>query len=228
MSRCLPSIAEGAHIVKIIYPRFQYFVRQFDTKKFPTACYEKALEKFKAPADLSPDVLRNALLWKYGYLGKTAIPDHQHQLIEKIQKEWPALFKADTKFPTNPALAFKVLDQRFGPKKTRFITLAFLLHLLFPRHVPIIDQHNFRAVNGLMSDIRVDWPPPKKTQKPSQYSDIECIADFTKSVLDVWARNALAPVPSAQEFDRFLMMYGKDLKKKLQLSHLRGSPFPFQ
>ena len=74
-----------------------------------------------------------------------------------------------------------MLDQRFGPKKTRFITLAFLLHLLFPRHVPIIDQHNFRAVNGLMSDIRADWPPPRKTQKPSQYSDIECIADFSNT-----------------------------------------------
>ena len=189
MSRCLPSVAEGAHIVETIYPHFQYFVRQYDTKKYPPACYEEALEEFKAPAEVSPDVLRNALLWKYGHLGKAAIPAHQHQLIEKIQKDWPELFKTDTKFPADPALVFKVLDQRFGPKKTRFITLAFLLHLLFPRHVPIIDQHNFRAVNGLMSDIRADWPPPKKTQKPSQYSDIECIADFTKSLLDAWARN---------------------------------------
>ena len=60
MSRCLPSVAEGAHIVETIYPHFQYFVRQYDTKKYPPACYEEALEEFKAPAEVSPDVLRNA------------------------------------------------------------------------------------------------------------------------------------------------------------------------
>ena len=72
MSRYLPSVAEGAHIVETIHPHFQYFVRQYDTKKYPPACYKEALEEFKAPAEVSPDVLRNALLWKYGHLGKAA------------------------------------------------------------------------------------------------------------------------------------------------------------
>ena len=44
MSRCLPSVAEGTHIVETIYPYFNYFARQYDTKKYPPACYEEATE----------------------------------------------------------------------------------------------------------------------------------------------------------------------------------------
>src|SRR5947207_15984695 len=99
---------------------------------------------------MAPGTLRDALLWKYGHLGKPAIPPAHERLISQLQRGWPAAVAA---LPNVPKHVFVALDRDFGGK-TRFITVAFLLHLLYPSKVPIIDQHNFRAVNALMAEVR--------------------------------------------------------------------------
>ena len=205
-SGALPSEPEATAIVQGVIPHFEHFADQYDTKKYWPEVYETVLQAFEAPAVVPPKMLRNALLWKYGHLGKPAIPAHHERLIKQIQEGWRTTL---TMLPAQPEPAFAILNEEFG-NKNRFITVAFLLHLLFPREVPIIDQHNFRAVNGLMSDVRAGW---RSKKKPSRYSDIQLVAGFTHVVLAVWRRVAPASVPSERDFDKFLMMYGKARKK---------------
>ena len=156
-----------------------------------------------------PGTLRDALLWKYGHLGKPTIPPAHELLISQLQRGWPA---AVTALPGAPDDAFVAIERDFGGK-TRFITVAFLLHLLHPRKVPIIDQHNFRAVNALLASVRPAW---KIKRRPSQYADISLVAAFMEAVLTAWRRRAPESVPSNRDLDKFLMMYGKAIKERLQ------------
>jgi hypothetical protein len=100
------------------------------------------------------------------------------------------------------------LDARFGPN--RFITIAFLLHLVRPRAVPIVDQHNFRAINKLMLEVRPGW---RSKSMPSRYRDLETVAMFMGAVLRAWRQAMPESAPSSRTLDKFLMMYGKAMKQ---------------
>jgi hypothetical protein len=76
--------------------------------------------------------------------------------------------------------------------------------------VPIIDQHNFRAVNALMGEVRPGWHPRKK---PIRYADLTLVATFMRVVLAAWRRHGHDPAPTVRDLDKFLMMYGKAIKE---------------
>jgi hypothetical protein len=202
-----PTEVEAREIVKAIRPQFADYAGKYDTKKYWPIVYQRVRREFHHPTRITADTLRDALLWKYGHLGKTAIPPAHEQLIAQIQRDWRVVV---TELPRRPEAAFLVLDQNFGGK-TRFITIAFLLHLLYPRKVPIIDQHNFRAVNALMAGTRPAW---HSKQKPSQFADIVLVAAFMKAIVAVWRRLDPISVPTERELDKFLMMYGKAIKAR--------------
>lgn len=212
----LLSDAEAWQIAKAIRPRLAGYASQYDTKKYWPEVYERVRQEFLQPTTVAPGTLRDALLWKYGDLGKPAIPPNHEKLISQLQRGWPA---AVATIPNAPKEALVALNQAFGGK-TRFITFAFLLHLLHPSKVPIIDQHNFRAVNALMAGVRPAWI---SKARPSQYVDIELVADFMKAVLAAWVLRAPETAPSEREFDKFLMMYGKAIKVR---SNQRKRPIP--
>jgi hypothetical protein len=202
-----PSDAEAWQIAEAIRTRFAEYVAQYDTKKYWPVIYGRIRREFRQPERMAPGTLRDALLWKYGHLGKPAIPPAHELLVSQLQRGWPA---AVTALPAAPDDAFVAIDRDFGGK-TRFITVAFLLHLLHPRKVPIIDQHNFRAVNALLAGVRPAW---KIRRRPSQYADILLVAAFMEAVLTAWRRRAPESVPSNRDLDKFLMMYGKAIKER--------------
>ena len=150
--------------------------------------YARVCKEFRRPAYVTGGTLREALLWKYGHLGKPAIPPAHERLISQLQRGWPVTAAT---LPAARGAAFLTLERAFGGK-TRFITVAFLLHLVHPRGVPIIDQHNFRAVNALMGEVRPGWHPRKK---PTRYADLTLVAVFMKVVLAAWRRQGLHPTP---------------------------------
>lgn len=201
------SDAEAWQIAKTIRPGFAECVARYDTKKYPPGVYKRIRREFRQPERVAPGTLREALLWKYGHLGKPAIPTAHELLISQLQRGWPAAVAA---LPGDPEVAFVALDRIFGGK-TRFITVAFLLHLLYTRNVPIIDQHNFRAVNALLADVRPAW---RTRWRPSQYGDISLVAGFMEAVLTAWRRRALDSAPRGRDLDKFLMMYGKSIKER--------------
>lgn len=197
---------EFAHIVRKIRPIFDEVAGRFDEDKYPPQVNKQALAAFGRPQQVSPEVLRSALLWKYGHLRKKGkIPPVHQKLIAEFQSAWPRVVGS---LPAVPEQAFMEVDSLCGGR-TRFITVAFLIHLLFPKQVPIIDQHNFRAVNALFHDLRPMW---LGRSQPSKWSDVVLVGTFVEAVLSAWRDQAPASVPTRHKLDQFLMMYGKALK----------------
>lgn len=108
-----PSSAEACAIVRAITPEFKRYADRYDTKKCPPAVYERVRERFCRPVEVTADTLREAILWKYGHLGKPAIPPAHEALISQIQHGWS---KAVASLPRSPEDAFVALDREFGGK----------------------------------------------------------------------------------------------------------------
>jgi hypothetical protein len=199
--------SDWRRIVGKIRPIFKETAQRFDEAKFPPDVYQKVLAAFEEPALVSAGTLREALLWKYGHLRKRGrIPGAHESLIRQVQQAWPRLAR---NLPRDPQQAFAVIAGGVGGP-TRFITVAFLVHLSSQDRVPIIDQHNFRAVNSFVRDVR---PPTRVKKKPSTWSDIALVSGFMDAVLAEWARQDQASTPTRRRLDQFLMRYGKDLKE---------------
>ena len=173
----------------------EYFV-QYSYTKYPAQDYQRFKQTFSA---FKPDVeLDSALLWKWGHWGKTNYPSKQGALIAEISALWGEYLKwvgalADTPSPKD---TFQWWGEQLG--RLRYITTAYLTHLIHPREVPIIDQHNFRAMNHLHRGHK-----PKS--KPSDWNDIARLKRFlTEATTKLQF--------SESDFDKYLMMYGRALK----------------
>jgi hypothetical protein len=75
-----------------------------------------------------------------------------------------------------------------------------------PADVPIADEHNFRAVNWFMREVRPVW---RMKAMPARYRDLETVSTFMASVLTAWRQCMPVSAPSKRTLDQFLMMYGK-------------------
>ncbi|MBI3694486.1 MAG: hypothetical protein HY238_06565 [Acidobacteria bacterium] len=149
--------------------------------------------------------IRTAVLWKFGHLWKKQIPSQHEQLIALVRRQWPVLCST----LTGPAAAvFNRLDEAIGGGN-RFVTITFLLHLLGPAEVVIIDQHNFRAMNHYLRTVRPGWPLKRR---PSTYEDLATLSSFVREIRARWETVEAVTVPDERKLDRFLMMYGKALK----------------
>jgi len=183
------------------------YVSRYDVRKFPPDVYHHLISRFGAPEQLTADDIRLALVWKYGHLGKPRIPDGHERLAREIWGCWPAVTRD---LPLAHRDVFDCLYGHFGSTK-RFVTVAFLTHLMFPNWVPIVDQHNFRAANHLMRSAIPAWPRPGP-RLPSTWYDLEFLDGFMGGVLSVWPGDT--PVPTRRELDLYLMMLGKAVKRE--------------
>lgn len=192
---------EARRIARGIRPWLDEYADRYDTKKYWPKVYASVRREFGQPSGPSRGAISDALRWKWGHLGKPGFPAAHAALIRQIQDGWS---EAVVALPATTVGAFDELNARFGPK--RFITVAFLLHLLRPFEVPIVDQHNFRAVNSLIRQVRPDW---QLKAMPSRYRDLETVAMFMAAVLKAWQQSMPVSAPSGRRLDKFLMMYGK-------------------
>lgn len=192
------SAREIDDITSTVRDEFQHFRIKYDLQKYPQAVYLSALDSFRSPTTIPVGTLREVLLWKYGHLGKARIPGTHDRLILQIQNSW---YGAAIELPVGPEQTFDCLNRAFGTPK-RFITVAFLTHLLRPRQVPLIDRHNFRAFNLLMSRCRSTW---EAKERPTRFSDLTALSTFMAAIRHAWGSAS----PSLREMDMFLMMYGK-------------------
>jgi len=198
-------------IVEAVRSQFRAYCDQYDAGKYWPQTYATVLEAFQQPRTVSADTLRQAILWKYGHLRKRRIPTAHEALIADLQARWPVLSRD---LPPTPDAAFAMLHEAFGGA-TRYITVAFLTHLLYPTTVPIIDQHNFRSANVLIHAVRPSW---RIKRLPSRYEDIKVVDQFMRMVAAVWTQWSPADAPSLRDIDKFLMMYGKALKQRSRRS----------
>ena len=169
---------------------------QYSYTKYPAQDYQRFTQTFSAfKANVELD---SALLWKWGHWGKVNYPRKQGVLIGEIFVLWGEYLKCVAALAETPSPkdTFQWWGERLG--RLRYITTAYLTHLIHPRDVPIIDQHNFRAMNHFLRVLQ-----PKK--KPSDWNDIVHLKRFLTE-----ATTRLQY--SESDFDKYLMMYGRALK----------------
>lgn len=197
-SRQLMTREDAAKVAANIAARFNEFVAKFDSEKYPERIYKRLLQTYKnvplrEPKKSIPDALR----WKYGYWSKSNYPGKQKRLMLRIAESWSTDIRQKT-----PERAFRKLHSTL---QLRYISAAFLTHLMYPEIVPIIDQHNFRAMNALLGR--------KSRAVPSRFSDLADLRHFIDEVLDAWPRETVKK-PDERSLDKFLMAYGKSLKPR--------------
>ncbi len=193
--------SEAHRIPTEITPIFSTYLARYSFKKYPAEDYANYKRSFSAlkPTDTE---IHNSLVWKWGHFGKDNFPPKQKELIKKVHELWPE-FAADQ--------ARKISQHTFAwwrekLPSTAYISAAYITHLVHHAEpLPIIDQHNFRAMNFYIKKAR---PSHTSNKVPNSWNDINDLKAFMSVVLKH------LPERTFDEIDRFLMMYGRSIKPK--------------
>lgn len=188
--------------IQFINQNFDFFVEQYDEKKYPPNIYENVKKNFPSfTADA--ETIKLALELKWGHINKNNYPKTHKQLINEIINEWENFIKSNAE-KKSPIENFDWWCAKFGKRKsTRFITIAFIVHLVHNEEIPIIDQHNYRALNFFTNNLSL---PSSFKKRPTNWTDIIKLKEFTDTILPHLNNK------NPQDFDKFLMMYGKSIK----------------
>lgn len=187
---------EAESIATRVRPLLEEVLALYDFGKYPAEQYEKFKRAFSENGPTPP--IEDALRWKWGHWGKENYPDAHKRLISEVSRNWPDFAASEASSASRNT--FEWWSNRLG-RRTTYITAAFLTHLVHhSKSLPIIDQHNFRAMNALVAEVR---PRHQGKKKPSSWADIHDLREFLLSVLPNLEGRTLG------EFDRFLMMYGR-------------------
>jgi len=187
---------EADRIGARVRPLFEELLALYDFGKYPAEQYEQFKRDFSEEGRIPP--IEGAFRWKWGHWGKGNYPDAHKLLISEVSRSWPDFAASEASGDSRST--FEWWSYRLG-RRTTYITVAFLTHLVHhSKSLPIIDQHNFRAMNALVAEVR---PGHRWKKKPSSWSDIHSLRAFLLAVLPNLEGRTLG------EFDRFLMMYGR-------------------
>ena len=190
---------EAQQIAQFISFCFNEIYKKYNFKKYPKYVYNGCKIKFSALNAAKQDIY-DALKWKYGHWGKSNFPAAHYTVIQDVQKLWPQFIKTGNHYP--PHGTFQWWQSKWP--KTRYITVAFITHLIHHNSkIPIIDQHNFRAMNSLIAMVRKNHSHKKA---PSSWQDILDLRDFMRTLLP-YLNNV-----NVSDLDRFLMVWGKIVK----------------
>ena len=190
---------EAQQIAGLILFCFKQVSQKYDFKKYPKPVYDRCKLKFSALNPTNQDI-HDALVWKYGHWGKPNFPASHRNVISAVQGLWPQFIKTGNHHSSHAT--FQWWQSKWP--KTRYITVAFITHLIHNSAIPIIDKHNFRAMNSLVAMVRKNH---SYKQKPSSWRDILDLKDFMDALLP-HLNNV-----NVSGLDRFLMMWGKCVKK---------------
>jgi hypothetical protein len=190
--------AEANQITIPIVSIFHQVLEDYDFRKYPAYYYAHFKTVFAALNPSNADI-EAAMIWKWGHWGKVDFPGRHKELIRELQQLWPQFMASGS--TNTPLRTFEWWKDRLN-RQTTYITVAYITHLIHHAEpLPIIDQHNFRAMNAL---IRLVRPGGKPKKKPSNWADIQSLKSFMMVLV------AAIPNLSFSDLDRFLMMYGRN------------------
>jgi len=199
---------QAQQIAQIVSPIYTAFLAQYDFDTYPAANYHR-YKTIYSSLQIPNTEIYNSLVWKWGHVGKDNFPSAHQRLIRRVEELWPEYVKARRKSPRRSFSAeetFQWWAYTLPLKTTRYITVAYITHLIHhAENIPIIDQHNFRAMNTLIRRVRSDHVAKSK---PSRFDDIIMLKEFMFAIL------GYLPNTTFGELDRFLMMFGKSAKPR--------------
>ena len=179
-----------------------FYVDKYNIRKYPINIYKTAKRNF-SNLKVNKSEIADALNWKYGNLAKSNTPKSHKAIINEVASSWDSfLISNAAKTPKETFEWWKC--QLSQGKSKRFVTIAFITHLIHCKKVPIIDQHNFRALNYFLNNSSLN---PHSKKNPSNWEDIEDLKNFISEISKSLNKNH-------DDIDKFLMMFGKELKKK--------------
>ena len=173
--------------------------------------YNRLTKIFKKPTQVKDDDIKKALKWKYKIYFKT-----HWSTTENIQKNWNHF----TFFLSCGTPKMKDIYKYWEQKGCSCVTSTWFAHLTLHNDkdiIPIIDQHNFRALNYYAEEydnqkINNCWA--KKGEKPTSYDDL---LNLKKLIIDLLEDKELKY--EYRDLDIILMMYGKELSKMVSISN---------
>ena len=183
---------------KLISEKIGYFfdeiVLKYESKKYDENEYTELVEKYKNIKLIGPLEIDRALAWKYGKTLVNLPKNRKHQFtLNRVKDRWEEF--TEKRITTGE----DIFQYWFETLPTSFITAAFLAHLCKPNDVPIVDQHNFRAVRYFLSEVKAE---SQLTKNPKTWAEIYLVKDF----IDTFSTTRCV---SIRELDKYLMMFGK-------------------
>jgi hypothetical protein len=200
---------EALKIVKDIKCFFDLLVRRYDERKYPPDDYKELLGAFQAPHRVGEANIRLALRWKYGKSDGSALAESRLATIQRMTVRWKHVMW--TERPECWLEALRDPDRRAHD----FVSRAFLVHLCAPDKVPIIDRFSHRAVRYLLGTQRKGFPVGGL---PRSSGDLLLVQRFSERMIEVWPGSK----PSHSTFDRFLMVFGKNIAPPFSHRKPRG------
>lgn len=192
---------EAVKIGDLISPIIHNVLDRYDLNKYPKNDYERFKRVFSA-LDPSNEDIEKAMLWKWGHWGKSNFPNRHKTLIYELQKLWPEFVKMPYDVTSSSKKTFDWWQRSLNRRTTRYITVSYITHLIHHAEpLPIIDQHNYRAMNALINAVRETDSKAKK--KPTNWADIQSLKYFMSELASA------VPHLSLSDLDKFLMMYGR-------------------
>lgn len=177
---------------------------KYESKKYDEDKYAELRELFQDIGAIDEDVIcedltDSALAWKYARTVDDLRANGQYTEVRySLYDNWEEFkLKEWQERPSGKAIFnywFEEVDYPIS-----FITAAFIAHLCRPNQVPIVDQHNLRAVRYFLSDVNAE---NNLTQNPNTWEEIRTVKKFIRTFSA--DRNV-----SVRDLDKYLMMFGK-------------------
>jgi hypothetical protein len=188
-----------ACIANRIRPLLVGMVAKYESEKYPPDVLGDLRGAF-SERRIRPGDISRALIWKWGHTGKDSFPTRHRKLLALVEG-----FREDFLSLPESVSARQTFDfwSRTLGRSRRFVSRSFLTHLQHNGDIEIIDQHNWRAMRILLAQCRSGLT---LTQLPRNYEDILFTSRFVRALSEAM------DTPRGQ-IDRFLMMYGRHLKR---------------
>lgn len=192
---------EAKIIAAKIAPLFSSYLNKYSFAKYPADDYARYKYSYSELKPTNAEI-HNSLVWKWGHYGKTNFPSKQKNLIMNVESLWLEFVNAEARLTSKGTFVW----WREKLPSTAYISAAYIAHLVHHTEpLPIIDQHNFRAMNFFIKQIH---PIHTANKIPNTWKNIVDLKSFMAAVLKH------LPCKGFDELDRFLMMYGQSIKPK--------------
>ncbi|WP_289137775.1 hypothetical protein [uncultured Brevibacillus sp.] len=189
---------EKRAISALIQDRIDEHLSHFPFARYPAEPLEPWRRTFSDPKSLPVETLRQVLRWPLGGWARNDLPSAHSRTIIAFIKLWPEFAE---KAAFEPSQVFRFWQQKLTDWQNGFNAVAFLLHLMHPDAIEIVDSHRISAMRELMKTAGL---PEGEHPHPLSFAALEQYSQFFRLILPKLPYGS----DSRNKLDRFLKAYG--------------------
>lgn len=184
----------------LIAQRYDLHMSRFPYAKYPSEPLSEWRKKFADAQHVRPDMIRSVLNWRCGFWQRSNAPFPQKKIAISAIKSWPEFIEQKL---TDPAAILSFWTDKFGDTAFGFDAAAFLLHLLHPSGLELVDTQRLAAMRDLLTEVGYELQPEASA---SNLAALSIYTEFFRSLLP--KMQSQHGEQSSIRLDRFLMAYG--------------------